>query len=107
MKAEIVQVKCQHLQDYGKMYFALAIILEDDSKILLRVPMWQYDHKTTRETLAEIETAVNRQQIEQVGNALDTTTLCIDCGQPIKAGLRRCSSCWSGIVEDEKARGGQ
>lgn len=59
MKAEIVHVKCQHSQEYGERYAALAIILEDESKLLLRVPMYQYDPESTPVVYQRIVDAIN------------------------------------------------
>jgi hypothetical protein len=59
MKAEIVQVKCQHVQEYGPTYAGMAVILEDESKLLLRVPMWQYDAQNTAKVLQRIADAIN------------------------------------------------
>jgi hypothetical protein len=68
MKAEIVQVTCQHSQEYGPRYAALAIILEDESKLLLRLPMWQYDPLRSQVVLQRIANAVN----EHCENAVET-----------------------------------
>lgn len=59
MKAEVVQVKCQHAQEYGERYAGLAIVQENEQKVLLRVPMWQYDPEQTPALLAWIAEAIN------------------------------------------------
>lgn len=59
MQAELVQVRCQHLQEYGEQYTALAVIQSDGSKFLLRLPMWQYDHEKSPMLLQRIVDAVN------------------------------------------------
>lgn len=59
MQAEVVQVKCQHVQEYGDHYAGLAITQSDGSKVLLRVPMWQYDSQTTPRLLGVLAKAIN------------------------------------------------
>lgn len=58
MRAEVIQCRCEHSQEYGRTYAALQV--EADGKLhLLQLPMWQYSAEKTPKILQEIADRVN------------------------------------------------
>ncbi len=59
MRAEVIQCRCEHSQEYGRTYAALQVEADGKWPILLQLPMWQYSAEKTPKILQEIADRVN------------------------------------------------
>jgi len=59
MRAEVIQCRCEHSQEYGRTYAALEVTPDGMWPVLVQVPMWQYSEEHTPKILQEIADRIN------------------------------------------------